>query len=194
MIYIQSFENFKPIKINSLKPYKPKKNIGKSIRYLQKGIKSLRRRLDDPKNMNNSNINRSKMVKDKNDKIQKLKELSYRQLKQAEYTKNNITENNSKEKTLCNFLRSDNFDYKEIINYIGLDEHLKNYIEVTYDKNAVYLHTNSDTLSYILGTFSDNIDFCMNLYFNNIEYLDGYYDIREIDYIEDYISKKSQKN
>lgn len=91
MKYIETFENFTPIVIKNKKPYKVKKNLPTSIQFLQRRIKSLRKRLDDqymgtPKK---GQRGRFDMNKDKNDKIQKLKDLQFKQLKQAEYLKNN---------------------------------------------------------------------------------------------------------
>lgn len=103
MKHIKTFENFTPIVIKNKKPYKVKKNIPTSIQFLQRRIKSLRKRLDDqymgtPKK---GQRNRLDMNKDKNDKIQKLKDLQFKQLQQAEYLKNNsVQEGRENYKTL----------------------------------------------------------------------------------------------
>ena len=44
MKYIKTFENYTPIKINSAKPFKVKKGLLKNAIYLQKGIKSDKKR------------------------------------------------------------------------------------------------------------------------------------------------------
>jgi hypothetical protein len=93
MKYIKTYENFKPIKINSEKPFKVKKNIDKSIQHLQRGITSLRRRIDKP--VRKRDVNKSaKLNKDKNIKIQKLKDLQYKKLKQQEHLRNNPVNEN----------------------------------------------------------------------------------------------------
>jgi hypothetical protein len=114
MKYLKTYENFKPIKNNLEKPFKIKKNIDKSIRYLQKGIKSLRKRLDNDDNINNpakiQKDKRSKMNKDKNDKIQQLKDLTFKQIKQNTYIRNNpVNENIKNSKNLIEVLESEDF-------------------------------------------------------------------------------------
>jgi hypothetical protein len=85
MNYIQLFENFKPIKINSAKPFKMKKNILKHLNTFQKQIKIAKKKLKDEKDVHS----RSKIHKDMNDKIHKIRDLNFHKLKQAEYLKNN---------------------------------------------------------------------------------------------------------
>ena len=103
MKYIQTYENFKPIKVNSDKPYKLKKNLPKSIKFLQRRIKSLRKRLD---NDNGGNImgtpkkgqrSRNDMNNDKNQKIKQLGHLTFKQLQQAAHLKTHDTNSLVKE-------------------------------------------------------------------------------------------------
>lgn len=90
MKYITYYDNYKPIKVNSYKPFKVKENLPKSIQFLQKRIKSIKKRLQD----NNKIQNRSKLNNDLNDNIRKLSDLTRYQIRQAEYLKNNpIVEN-----------------------------------------------------------------------------------------------------
>lgn len=90
MKYIKTYENFTPIKINSHKPYKVNKNIDKSLHVLQNGLKALKKRLPNERNMKN----RSEIIKTINQKNQKFRELSFQKLKQAEYLKNNPIDEN----------------------------------------------------------------------------------------------------
>lgn len=85
MKYIKTFENFKPIKINSHKPFKVKKNLQKSILYAQKHINGLKKMLDNQKDFKR----RSEINKNLAEKKKRLKDLSIYKLKQAEYLKNN---------------------------------------------------------------------------------------------------------
>ena len=87
MRYIRTYENFKPIKVNNEKPFKVKKNIDKSIQFLQRRIKSLRKRLEVGKNPHKRK--HSDMNRDKNTKIQQLKDLTFKQLKQNAYLREN---------------------------------------------------------------------------------------------------------
>lgn len=121
MKHIKTFENFKPIKINSAKPFKVKKNLDTNIKYLQKGIKSLRSRLDKQK----SAKKRSQMNQDINKRIKKLGDVTFKQLKQAEYLKNNpIKESVEGEhsESLLSILKSPDFVKEDILNFIGFNE------------------------------------------------------------------------
>jgi hypothetical protein len=81
MKYLKTFENFKPIKNNLEKPFKIKKNIDKGILHLQKGIKSLRKRIPDENDIKK----RTKITLDANKKVQKLAELQLKKVKQNIY-------------------------------------------------------------------------------------------------------------
>lgn len=197
MKYIKQYDNFKPIKVNSAKPFKVKKNIDKSIQFLQRGIKSLRKRLDDSKN---KNVNKhAKMNNDKNDKIQKLKDLQYQKLKQQEYLRNSVTESNEEnEKNLLTFLESD-FDPKDIQNYIGIDE---NDYQVKSDRwqsedeiyksDSLTIFMKSDELENLMNINDGVINWMLNItnYYSNYEY---YIDDSELDYLDRYLSYENIK-
>lgn len=191
MKYIKKYENFKPIKINNEKPFKVKKNIDKSIRYLQKGIKSIRKRLDDPKNRD---INKhSKMNKDKNDKIQKLKELTFKQAKQAAYFKNNppVKENLKNENiNLIDILESDNFKPDDIIKYMGFEENEYN-VPTSYgynsniDEDGITFLTNFSEIEDLHNIEEGVISWIDNFIgYNNYEY---YVDDDELNYLDRYL-------
>ena len=91
MRFIKTYENFTPIKVNSRKPFKIQKNIDKSLRILQNGLKALKKRLPGERNMKN----RSEIIKTINQKNQKFRELNFKKLKQAEYLKNNPIDENA---------------------------------------------------------------------------------------------------
>jgi len=90
MKHIKTFEDFKPITINSAKPFKVKKGLLKNAVYLQKGIKSDRKRLEKEKDSHK----RTKLNNDKNHKINKLRDISFKTIKQAQYLKDNPVKEN----------------------------------------------------------------------------------------------------
>ena len=122
MKYIKTYENFKPITINSAKPFKVKKGLLKNAVYLQKGIKSDRKRLGREKDP----AKRTKLNNDKNSKIQKLKSISFKTLKQAEYLRNNpVKESYSDDEdddkqNLIQILESPDFKPEDIESRSGL--------------------------------------------------------------------------
>jgi hypothetical protein len=121
MRYITTYENFKPIKVNSEKPFKVKKNLDKNIKYLQKGIRSLKKRKWDQKDA----VKSSHMNDDLNKKMKKLRDLNFKKVKQIDHFRRNpIKESLDEEddKTLLSVLTSPDFKPEDIVNYIGLDK------------------------------------------------------------------------
>ncbi len=120
MKHLKTFENFKPIKINNAKPFKIKKNLDTNIRYLQKGIKSLRSRLGKQKSLKK----RSQMNQDINKRVKKLSDVTFKQLKQAEYLKNNPIKESLEDQseTLLSILKSSDFKKEDILKFIGFNE------------------------------------------------------------------------
>jgi len=199
MKYIKTYDNFKPIKNNLEKPFKIKKNIDTSIRYLRKGVKSLRRRLDDQKMGTKDKENRSKMNKNKNSKIQKLKELTYKQLKQNEYIRTHPVKENveNSEKDLISILSSPDFKPEDIVNYIGLEE--KEYeidfnteynyethrYESNYDKDGVKILLKTITLEDLMDIEHSVIAYFLQFTgYNDYEF---YVDDDELNYLGHYL-------
>jgi len=118
MKYLQTYENFKPIKINSEKPFKIKKNILKHLNTFQKGIKIAKKKLDKEKNT----LARSKIHQDITDKIRKIRDLNRHKLKQAEYLRNNPPKD-KKKKELANFV----YVYPTFIDYKRVEYNLFEY-------------------------------------------------------------------
>lgn len=196
MKYIKTYDNFKPIKINSAKPFKVKKNLDKSIKYLQNGIKSIRRRLDDPKNRKIAN--HTKLNTDKNKKIQALKDLQYKKIKQQEYL-NSIKES-LENKNLLDILQSEDFKAEDILNYIGLEEDKDYIIENKYDweKKEYYPKYNNDGITLLLK--SKKLEKLMNLengiiseltkFLSQYNQQDYYVDDDELNYLNNYTTKE----
>lgn len=194
MKYIKTYENFKPIKINSAKPFKIKKGLLKNAVYLQKGIKSDRKRLLKEKDPAKSR----KLNDDKNAKIQKLKDISFKTLKQAEYLRNNTVKENvdNEDKNLISVLESPDFQPEDIQKYIGLDEKeykLKsssyyNY-DPEYDKDSITIFMKSKKLEDLMDIDNDIIDHLLSFdnHYNNYEY---YVEDDELDYLESYLTSE----
>ena len=155
MKYIKTYENFTPIKINSAKPFKVKKNIDKNIKYLQRGISSIKKRLEKQRDVKKH----SDMNNDLNSKIQKLKDLNFKKIKQQEYFRNNPVKENldTEEKNLIDVLESPDFNPEDIVEYIGLDE--KDYkvrsgsyyrYEPEYYKDSLTIYMNSRKLEDLM--------------------------------------------
>lgn len=204
MKYIKHYDNFKPIKINNAKPFKVKKNISKSIQFLQKRINSLRRRMQEQESLKK----RSEMNREISSKIQKLSDLTRYQLKQAEYLKNNpVTENvqienaqpettKPKYNTLLELLESETFEPADILNYIGIDENEYEipteykYGEGYVDKisyNGFVMVTKFKTVEYIMGVESNIFRYIESwtTSYNQNEY---YVDNDEMNYLHNYIT------
>jgi len=199
MRYIKTYDNFTPIKINNAKPFKVKANLAKSIQVLQKSIQSLRRRLQTEESMKR----RSEMNRDINTKVQKLKELTFYQLKQAEHFKNNpiveSSDNDEDKITLLQILESKDFKPEDIINYIGLGD--KEYRIPTkysysddgpmyipdFDDKGVTIYTNSSILEKLMDIEGGIIYYLLQFSasYNNYEY-----DVEddELNYINNYLS------
>jgi len=199
MKYIKTYENFKPITINSAKPFKVKKGLLKNAVYLQKGIKSDRKRLGREKDP----AKRTKLNNDKNSKIQKLKSISFKTLKQAEYLRNNpVKESYSDDEdddkqNLIQILESPDFKPEDIVNYIGLDE--KEYItksssyyryEPEYDKDKLIIFMKSRKLEDLMELEEGIINHLLSFgsYGNSQDY---YVDDDELDYIYSYLSEET---
>lgn len=197
MRYIETYDNFKPI-VNKLldKPYKVKKNIDKSIQFLQRRIKSLRKRLDDD-NQTDDRRTRSDMNKDKNEKIQKLKHLTFKQTQQNAYLRANpvkegIESEMQEPKNLVDVLESDDFKPEDIEKYIGLKE--KNYIIQTewnykehkyvpiYDDISLTIYTKESILEELMNIEQGVIGYFFGIInpYSNWEY---YVDDGELNYI-----------
>jgi hypothetical protein len=193
MKYIKSYENFKPITINSAKPFKVKNGLLKNAVYLQKGIKSDRKRLGKEKDPHK----RTKLNNDKNSKIKKLRDISFKTLKQAEYFRNNPIKENSnvdEKENLIQVLESPDFKPENIANYIGLDE--KDYklkssgyyrYEPEYDKDSLTLFMKSSKLEKLVNIESNILEYYLqfNGYYSGYEY---YVDEDELNYIERYLN------
>jgi glycerophosphoryl diester phosphodiesterase len=199
MKYIKTYENYTPIKINSAKPFKVKKGLLKNAIYLQKGIKSDRKRLEKEKDQHK----RTKLNNDKNSKIKKLRDVSFKTIKQAEYFRNNpVKENYSddEKKNLMQVLESPDFKPEDIVNYIGLDEEdykLKSgsyyRYEPEYSKDNITLHVNSKDLERLLNLDDGIINYIRKLtdYHNDYEY---YVEDEELNYLNSYLPVETITN
>lgn len=194
MKYIQKFDNFKPIKINNEKPFKIKKDILKSIIYLQKGIKSDTKRIQKEKSISKKN----KLTQDRNSKMQKLKQLMLHNAKQIKYLKDNpIEESKENNKTLLKILESESFKADDIINYIGFDEDdYKIESEYNYHKHedvpSIYnegidILIKPDVLEDAMGIDEGILSWFLSFgsYGNNYEY---YVDEEELNYLNNYLT------
>lgn len=211
MRYLKTYDNFQPV-VNKLldKPYKVKKNIGKGIKFLQRRIKSLRTRLDDEKQKDDRR-QRSDMNQDKNDKIQKLKDLTFKQLQQSEYLKVNpvkedleikdeIKDEIPKEepKNLLDFLESD-FKPEDIEKYIGLKE--KNYEirtdwnyrtnenEPSYDYTSLTIFIKSEILESLMNTEQGVINYMLSMISSYSQY-EYNVDDDELNYFGRYLTEE----
>lgn len=207
MKYIKHYDNFKPIKINNAKPFKVKKNISKSIQFLQKRINSLRRRMQEQESLKK----RSEMNREISSKIQKLSDLTRYQLKQAEYLKNNpVTENVKSENiqseeiekkydTLLELLESETFESKDILNYIGLDKN-KYEIPTEYEYNKGYIQKidiNGFTMNINLSTVEDIMNIERGILSYILSYMSSYgapeyyVDDDELNYLNGYFKQET---
>ena len=192
MRYIKTYENFTPIKINSHKPFKVKKNLDKSLKYQQKGIKSLRRRLEKetiPKK-------RSDLNKDVNAKIKAIKDLNFKKAKQIEYFRDNPIKENleNSDENLIDVLSSPDFKPEDILNHIGFDEddyeipHEYKYSESPkYDKNGFTILLKSKELEDLIDAEEGTVKYIIHLtdYYSQYEYDAG---DDELNYIHYYLS------
>jgi len=209
MKYIKQYDNFKPIKINNAKPFKIKKNIAKSIQFLQKRIKSLRRRMQEQESLKK----RSEMNREISSKIQKLSDLTRYQLKQAEYLKNNPVlesaqveeddvqsqEIKQKYNTLLEFLESDNFFPNDILDYIEMDkneyeipteyEYRKGYVE-KINNNGFSIATKFSTIEKIMNIESGVISYLLS-YTNHYNAPEYYVDDDELNYLNNYLKDEA---
>jgi hypothetical protein len=178
MKYIRTYDNFKPIKINSEKPFKVKKNIVKSVKYLQDRVKSLRRRISDEKDIKK----RSDMNKDVNKNVKKISDLNFKNLKQIEYLRNNpikeelenIEELENNE-NLKDVISSPDFNIEDIEKYIGIDDddYQLDFFDGYYSNNKeeFKLFVEESTLTDLLNIENGAIDFFMQFQdYNNYEY------------------------
>lgn len=198
MKYIKKYENFKPITINSAKPFKVKKNIDNSLQHLQKGITSLRKRIDKPKRKRDVNAS-TKMNNDKNAKIKQLKDLQFKKLKQQEYLRNNpIKENLDNSENLISILSSPDFKPEDIENLIGLEE--KEYeikidseynnqthkYEYNYSKDGVRILMKSETLEDLMDIENGVLQYFMQFTSGYNDY-EHYVDDDELNYLHRYL-------
>jgi hypothetical protein len=206
MKYIKTFENFTPIKINNAKPFKIKKNINKSIQHLQRGLKSLKGRIWDERDIKK----RSDMSKEINNRVKRLGELNLKNLKQLDYMKNNpVKESRNYDSddensiSLVDVFSSPDFKPEDILNYIGLDKdkfEFKNEYDVwtykynpKYDKDGFEILMNTSTLEDLMNIENNFINYIQsfNSYGNNYEY---YVEDDELDYTSGYLSGDTLKN
>lgn len=191
MKHIKTFEDFKPITINSAKPFKVKKGLLKNAVYLQKGIKSDRKRLEKEKDSHK----RTKLNNDKNHKINKLRDISFKTIKQAQYLKDNPVKENvdNEEKNLISVLESPDFQPEDIQNYIGLDEKEYKLKSDSYSYNPEYYKDNitifmkSDKLEDLMDVDNGVISHMLSFdnQYNNYEY---YVEDNELNYLERYLT------
>jgi hypothetical protein len=199
MKYLKTYENFKPIKINSAKPFKVKKNIQKSVLYLQKHLKGLKNMLDNEKNYKR----RSEINKDISKKKEKLKNLAIHKLKQAEYLKTNpIIENVDNEQenldTILSSITEDNF--KKVLDYIGIDDTDYEINKTYYDRNFPDGKMYNDIELHLLISHSD-LENIMGIENGTINYVQGwssdygncdyYVDDDELNYIYHYLNDET---
>jgi len=199
MKYIKKYENFKPITINSAKPFKVKNGLLKNAVYLQKGIKSDRKRLGREKDP----AKRTKLNNDKNSKIQKLRSVNFKTLKQAEYLRNNpvkesYTDEDDNKQNLIDVLESPDFKPENIVNYIGLDkgdydiEMLTNYRgqDPEYYDDKLKLFMKSHDLDDLIDKQEGTIHYILELdnYYNNYSFD---VDDSELNYLETYLPEET---
>jgi len=197
MKYIKSFEFYTPIKINNAKPFKIKNNIDKSVKYLQKGIKSDKKRLVKQTDIKK----RSDLNTNLNSKIQKLKDLTFKKVKQQEYLRNNpITENveNEDSENLINIISSPDFKPEDIEKYIGLDKKdykfdQDYYHDYTYTKDGFSILINASKLEELMNIESGVLNY-LNSFGgyggNNYEY---YVNDDELGYLSGYLTPEILK-
>lgn len=200
MKYIKKIENFKPIKVNNKKPFKMKKDILRSIIYLQKGIKSDTKRIENEKDI----PKRSKLSRDRNMKVKKLKDLTLHKAKQIQHLRDNpIVESVENEKTLLEVLESKDFKEKDILGYIGFEEgeeydldyeydwHTKENIP-SYNKHGIDILVKDKDIEDLMGIENGVIMHMVTLdsYWNNYEY---YIDDEELDYLGGYLTDEISK-
>jgi len=196
MKYLKKYDNFTPIKINSAKPFKIKKNLDKSIDYLQRGISSLRKRIEKEKNIKK----RADMNRDVSAKIQKLSDLNFQKLKQIEYLRNNpIQENKEYSENLISILSSPDFKEDDIAKYIGFDEDDYEFKkerwgvpEISEDGCTIIIDTRE--LEHLANIYDEGvISWTLQLTYdyNNYEY---YIDDEELNYLNNYLSDEILNN
>ena len=194
MKYIKHFENFKPIKVNNEKPFKIKKNILKSIIYLQKGIKSDTKRIQKEKNVSK----RNKLTQDRNSKMLKIKDLMRHKAKQIQYLRDNpIEESVKNKKTLLELLESESFKPKDIVNYIGFEgedyeiateKNWDTYEDIpSYDEEGITFYIDNEKLENEIGLNDIGI-FNFLLSFNGYNNYEYYVDDEELHYLHHYIN------
>jgi len=193
MRYIRTYENFKPIKVNNEKPFKVKKNIDKSIQFLQRRIKSLRKRLEVGKNPHKRK--HSDMNRDKNTKIQQLKDLTFKQLKQNAYLRENppVKESYDDEsEKLLDVLTSPDFKPNNIENYIGVDKNKCELIDYSIDEDGFTLNIRNSELEKLMQIERGFIEYLLQItgYGDNVSH-EVEYD--ELNYLCDFLSDELKK-
>lgn len=197
MKYIKTYEFFKPIKINNEKPFKIKKNIDRSMKYLQTGISSLKNRIYKEKDIKK----RADMNKLLNQKIKELKDLQFKKVKQTAYLKENPIEESVENNdvnliTILKDIVSEKLEPFEIEKYMGFDEDeyefSHQYNSIIYDKlvdnNGMTFQTNFSEIEDIKGLEEGVITWILNLtnYYSGYEY---YVDESEMNYLDRYLKK-----
>lgn len=197
MKHLKTFENFKPIKINNAKPFKIKKNLDTNIRYLQKGIKSLRSRLGKQKSLKK----RSQMNQDINKRVKKLSDVTFKQLKQAEYLKNNPIKESLEDQseTLLSILKSSDFKKEDILKFIGfneneyefkLDYNWKDGYYPTYSKEGFTILFKLRKLEKLMNIENDFFNYLFRILSDYSDY-DYYVEEDELDYLGNYIGNEA---
>ena len=197
MKYLKTYDNFEPIKHNLAKPFKVKKNIDTSINHLNTRIKSLRKRLGNQKfGYGKLRRKRTEMNTDKNQKIQKLKDLSFKKIKQTTYLiEHPLKENAENPKNLLEVLEFPDFKPEDIEKYIGLDKkdykiEEDYYHNPTYDENQLTLLIKPKKLENLMDIDDYNggiIEYLLRL---DSSYRDYKYDIQddELNYLQNYLA------
>lgn len=188
MKYIKTYDNFKPIKVNSHKPFKVKKNLDTSIKYLQKGIYSDRKRIQKQKDINK----RAELNRNASKKIKKLSDLQFAKIKQTQYLKDNpITENTESKGKLLKCLESivsGEIKPDKILKYIKLEDYENRSI---YDKNlSIWLK--SSELEKLMNVENGIIKYLFYVAsdYGRYEY---YIEDDELNYLDNYLTEDSFK-
>lgn len=198
MKYIKTYELFTPIKINNEKPFKIKKNIDRSMKYLQTGISSLKNRIYKEKDIKK----RADMNRLLNQKVKELKDLQFKKVKQTVYLKENPIEesldNNINLITILEEIKSEKLDPLEIEKYMGFDDdeyefsHLydSQHYDKLVDKDGITFKINFEELENIKGLEEGVINWILNLtnYYSGYEY---YVDDSDMDYLDRYLPEDS---
>lgn len=203
MRYIKKYDNYKPITVNSEKPFEIDDNIDSKIDFLHKKIQSLRKRLDEPKRKRDR-LAHSKMNDEKNKSILKLKDLQFKKIKQQAYLKEHppIKESVDTSKDLVSNLKSDEFEPSDIFHLMGLDENKYEFATSTgwgryakndYDENGFTIYIDEEYLSELMDIEDEGVLRHILSFDSSYNYYEYYVD-DELNYLHNYISEETQKN